>query len=96
MKQLTDTERLEVAMMLLSEHEDLDQYAAICKKRELGCPDGLCGACQVAECAYPGPSDPETNGFHNTPAECEDRECCECELDADARTRLGIDCPYVD
>lgn len=53
MKQLTDAERLEVAMMLLSEHEDIDQYAAICKKRELGCPDGLCNVCQSKiDCPY--------------------------------------------
>ena len=95
MKQLTDTERLEVAMSLLGEYE-IGVYANICKKHELGCPDGLCEACQVVECAYPDPSDPKTNGFHNTPAECENRECNECELDADARTRLSINCLYVD
>ena len=53
MKELNDSERLEVAMMLLSEHEDLDQYAAICRKRELGCPDGLCEICQSnIDCPY--------------------------------------------
>lgn len=37
--------------------------------------------------------DSEANGFHNTPAECEDRECEGCTLvDAD---RSIIDCPYV-
>ena len=52
MKALTDSDRLKVAMLLLSEHEDLDEYARICRKRELGCPDGLCGPCQLAECPY--------------------------------------------
>ena len=94
MKQLTDTERLEVAMMLLSEHEDLGQYAEICKKRELGCPDGLCEACSQVECAYPDPSDSEANGFYNTPAECENRECKDCVY-CDERKRK-MDCPYVD
>lgn len=94
MKQLTDTERLEIAMMLLSEHEDLDQYAAICRKRELGCPDGCCQACQMAECPYPDPSDPQANGFHSVPAECEDVECKDCDVDDWARREL--DCPYVD
>ena len=74
MKELNDTERLEVAMGMLDEQQ-VDEYAVICKALEQDC---------------------ERNGFHNTPAECEDRECNECELDADARTRLDIDCPYVD
>lgn len=74
MKQLTDTERLEVAMNLLDEYQ-VDDYANRCVELEQDC---------------------ERNGFHNTPAECENKECNECELDADTRTRLGIDCPYAD
>lgn len=93
MKQLTDAERLEVAMSLLTEYE-IEVYANICKKRELGCPDGLCEACLVVECAYPDPSDPQTNGFYNVPAECEDRECAHCQYGYEYM--LKIDCPYVD
>lgn len=74
MKQLTDSERLEIAMSLLGE----EVYANICRKRKLGCLDGLCEACLVAECAYPDPSDSEANGFHNVPVECENRECKDC------------------
>ena len=44
MKQLTNIERLEVAISLLDERQ-VDEYAERCRKRELGCPDGLCGAC---------------------------------------------------
>ncbi len=38
--------------------------------------------------------DCEYNGFHNTPAECEDWECNVCIL-SDS-TKRGIDCPYID
>lgn len=94
MKQLlTESERLGIAMSLLGEYE-VEVYANICKKRELGCPDGLCEACLESKCGYPDPSDPEANGFHNTPAECEDWECDVCIL-SDC-TKRGIDCPYVD
>lgn len=93
MKQLTNTERLEVAMSLLGEYE-VGVYANICRKRELGCPDGLCEACLVVECAYPDPSDPQANGFHNVPAECENVECADCPFDPNAQVSRG--CPYVD
>lgn len=36
--------------------------------------------------------DCERNGFYDTPAECEGRECKDCEIGDDIR--LGIDCPY--
>lgn len=51
MKQLTDTERLEIALELLTDR-DVDVYTEICKKRELGCPDGICEVCQLSECPY--------------------------------------------
>lgn len=72
MKQLTDTERLEVAMSLLDEHQ-VDEYANRCSELEY---------------------QPERNGFHNTPAECGDRECNTCTMTD--RGRRAIDCPYVD
>ena len=72
MKQLTDSERLEVAMSLLDEHQ-VDDYANRCAELE---------------------HQPERNGFHNTPAECEDRECDACRLSDQAK--LTLDCPYVD
>ena len=74
MKQLTDTERLEVAMDLLT-GQQRERYQLNCETLE---------------------HQPERNGFHNTPAECEDWECKDCRLDADTRAYLGIDCPYVD
>lgn len=37
--------------------------------------------------------DPEANGFHNVPAECEDLECAECGRDDDWRESVG--CPYM-
>jgi len=92
MKVLTESERLGIAMSLLTDYE-LNIFAQICKKRELGCPDGLCEACLVVECAYPDPSDPKANGFYNIPAECEDSECKDCcVVDTERRK---IDCPYV-
>ena len=36
--------------------------------------------------------DPEANGFHNTPVECEGSECSECRLDG--QTMEDLDCPY--
>lgn len=39
-------------------------------------------------------SNPQTNGFHNTPVECEDWECENCIACDDYRRK--IDCPYVD
>lgn len=36
----------------------------------------------------------EENGFHNTPAECENAECAGCALDKEQRVQ--IDCPYLD
>lgn len=36
MKQLTDTERKDIALSLLSEH-DIDEYARLCKEREQDC-----------------------------------------------------------
>ena len=35
----------------------------------------------------------ERNGFFNTPAECENSECADCELDLEQR--MQIDCPYL-
>lgn len=72
MKQLTDAERLEVAMGILDERQ-VDEYADRCKELEQDC---------------------ERNGFHNTPAECEDRECDTCKLYDQVKRDLG--CPYVD
>jgi len=72
MKQLTDAERLEIAVSLLSE-DDVDVYARLCSEKECDC---------------------ERNGFHDVPAECENRECSECEFGYDARH--GIDCPYTE
>ena len=38
--------------------------------------------------------DPQANGFHNTPVECENFECRNCTMhDVD---RQDIDCPYMD
>lgn len=37
--------------------------------------------------------DCEANGFHNTPAECEDSDCEACTLNTGARQ--VIDCPYL-
>ncbi len=51
MKQLTDTERLKIALGLLTDR-DVDMYADICEKREWGCPEGICEACQLSECPY--------------------------------------------
>jgi len=48
---MTDTERLEIAVGLLGKRE-LDIYAEVCRKRELGCPDGYCDLCQQIECPY--------------------------------------------
>ena len=73
MKQLTDAERLKIALLLLTEHEDIDEFERLRKERELDC---------------------ERNGFHNTPAECEDEECNECPFNEDGQRQ--IDCPYVD
>ena len=72
MKQLTDTERLEVAMGILTEWQ-VDEYAGRC---------------------YELKHQPERNGFHNTPAECEDRECDTCKFYDQVKRDLG--CPYVD
>ncbi len=72
MKQLTDTERLEVAMSILSEWQ-VGEYAAKCYELEHNC---------------------ERNGFHNTPAECENFECRNCTMTN--QSRREIDCPYVD
>ena len=92
MKELTDTERLEIAMSLLGD-EELDRYADICEKREAGCPDGICEACQLVECPYTS-TNPEAHGFHDTPAECEDLECKDCPLSmAERKVR---ECPYLD
>ena len=72
MKQLTDTERLTIAVPLL-DGRGLMEYAEQCRKLEQDC---------------------ERNGFHNTPAECENQNCEGCTLvDTD---RSAIDCPYVD
>lgn len=49
MKQLTDAERLDIAMGLLDDRQ-VSEYDKICRKRELGCPDGRCGACNQDEC----------------------------------------------
>ena len=72
MKQLTDSERLEVAMSLLDEQQ-VDEYAERCAELEQDCG---------------------RNGFHDTPAECENCECSECGL-TDAY-KHGIGCPYMD
>ena len=37
MKQLTDAERLEIALGLLSEHEDIDTYYKLCSEHEQDC-----------------------------------------------------------
>jgi len=39
-------------------------------------------------------SNPEVNGFHNVPAECENRDCDMCKLYNQIKREL--DCPYVD
>jgi len=39
-------------------------------------------------------SDPQANGFHNIPAECESDKCNRCTR-GDALRRM-MDCPYVD
>ena len=36
----------------------------------------------------------EANGFHNTPAECEDTECADCPISDEQRKQR--DCPYLD
>lgn len=38
--------------------------------------------------------DAALNGFQNTPAECEDVECCTCKLTKELK--IEIDCPYVE
>ena len=72
MKQLTDSERLEVAMELFTTQQ-LERYRLNCIDLE---------------------HQPERNGFHNTPAECEGLECLECE--APDGTKRDVNCPYVD
>ena len=85
MKQLTDTERLEVAMSLLDD-EQVDAYAEQCAELEReGIPLGMKPLLE---------QDPEANGFHNTPAECESSECGDCCLSE--YDRNAVDCPYVD
>ena len=74
MKQLTDSERLAIAINLLDKR-GLEEYACQCCELELDC---------------------ERNGFHNTPAECEDIECAHCPLYYDEIGRKQIGCPYVD
>lgn len=73
MKKLTTEEKLEIALWLLSEHEDIDTYYRLCEERRLDC---------------------ERNGFHDVPAECEDRECAKCQYGYEYM--LKIDCPYAD
>lgn len=85
MKQLTDTERLEVAMSLLDD-EQVDAYAEQCAELEReGIPLGMKPLLE---------QDPAANGFHNTPAECENFECSNCTMTD--QNRREIDCPYVD
>jgi len=85
MKQLTDTERLEVAMNLLDD-EQVDAYAEQCAELEReGIPLGMKPLLE---------QNPEANGFHNTPAECEDEDCSACEVNDDVKRK--IDCPYTD
>ncbi len=38
--------------------------------------------------------DCEANGFYNVPAECEDKECMDCDIAHAEQVILG--CPYVD
>jgi len=65
---------------------DFDDYAARCE----------CGiAWQVRDVSEElDEQDSEANGFYNTPAECENRECKDCVY-CDERKRK-MDCPYVD
>ena len=85
MKQLTDTERLEVAMSLLDDGQ-VDAYAEQCAELEReGIPLGMKPLLE---------QDPEANGFYNIPAECEDEECKDCCI-VDTERRK-INCPYVD
>jgi hypothetical protein len=72
MKQLTDAERLEVAMGILDERQ-VNEYAERCRELEQNC---------------------ERNGFHNTPAECEPFDCCQCPFGDRGKEQLS--CPYVD
>lgn len=72
MKQLTDAERLAIAVPLL-DGRGLMEYTERCSELEQDC---------------------EANGFHNTPAECEGRECNSCTMTKHGR--LAIDCPYGD
>ena len=51
MRELTDMEKLEIAVALLDDC-NLAVYAGICQKREAGCPSGLCAICQLTECPY--------------------------------------------
>lgn len=85
MRQLTDTERLGVAMSLLSEHEDIDEYARLCAELEQeGIPLGM-KPLPEQDCGH--------NGFHNTPAECENFECATCPFNDGHRRAVG--CPYI-
>lgn len=99
MKKLTDAEKLEIAVNLLSNFE-LTTYSEICEMREKGCPDGDCFMCQLVECPYGTPyykgdkTNPEAHGFHNTPAECENLECADCSLSLENKRK--IDCPYLE
>lgn len=85
MKQLTNAERLEIVMSLLDEYQ-ADAYAEQCAEFEReGIPLGM-KPLLGQDCGR--------NSFHNTPVECEDRECNRC-LFGDAYCRR-IGCPYVD
>lgn len=85
MKQLTDAERLEIVMSLLDEQQVAD-YAEQCAELEReGIPLGMKPLLE---------QNPEANGFHNVPAECENFECRNCIMTD--RNRRAIGCPYVD
>ena len=72
MKQLTDSEKLSIAVPLL-DGRGLMEYANRCRELEQDC---------------------ERNSFHNVPAECEDKECMDCDIAHAEQVILG--CPHMD
>lgn len=120
MKALTKAEQLEIALLLISEHEDLGAYGKLCeeyrqdphgfnkkyfghKTKELTDAERLEIAMSLlserdvdeyARQCSEREQDPQANGFHDTPAECEDLECRDCKLDTEER--LNRECPYLD
>ena len=56
MKRLTDTERLSIALKLLSEHEDIGEYTRLCEEREQDCErngfHNVPAECEDYECSH--------------------------------------------